>query len=334
MLVVPLADHDGDSLPVLRPQLLLYPLRVGGDEARCRVEDGLRRAVVLLQRNNLGLRVVGLEAQDVADVCVTPGVYGLVRVADDTQIAMGLRQLLRDRVLHDVGVLELVDHEVDVPVPVLLSDLREPIEQKIDLEQKVIEVGRRALGQELLVPLVDAEHHLVEVALARQSEPVHVQQLALGGRDRGKDGPRRKALGVDLHLLHAALYQGDLVRVVVDGVVAVQPDGLSFATKHRRAKGVERPGGEVSDVRAQQLRQPMPHLPGRPVGEGDRGDPVWRHAAYANQVGDAVGYDAGLPAARTGDNQQRPVNRLDGLALLGVQPCQNLVDHTVTSTRL
>ena len=318
----------------MSPQLLLHALRIGGDEARRRVENGLRRAVVLLQYDDLGLREVGLEAQDVADVRVTPGVDRLVRVAHDAQIAMSLRQLLGNRVLYDVGVLELVDHEVNVPVLVLLGDLRELVEKKVGLEQKVIEVGRRALGQELLVPLVDAEDDLVEVALARQPESGHVQQLALSRRDRGKDGSRCEALWVDVHLFHAALYQVDLVGVVVDGVAAVQPYGLSLATKHHRAEGVERPGGEVSNVWSQQLRQPVPHLPGRSVGEGDCGDAVRRNTAYANQIGDALGDDAGLTAARTCDDQQRPVHRLHGLSLLGVQLRQNLVGHAATSTRL
>ena len=60
------------------------------------------------------------------------------------------------------------------------------------------------------------------------------------------------------------------------------------------------------------------HFVGRLVGEGQRQDLAGRNAV-PQQVGDAVRDDAGLAAAGPGQDQQRPVDVLDGLALGGGQ---------------
>ncbi len=74
---------EGDGLPVaqvgLQRALALHALGVVGDHLRGRVEDLLRRAVVLQQLDAHGLGEVLLEVEDVADVGATPPVDGVVR---------------------------------------------------------------------------------------------------------------------------------------------------------------------------------------------------------------------------------------------------------------
>ena len=90
LLVVRLRHDDWDTALVLGEQLLLDPLDVGADQPVGGVQDRLAGPVVLLQRYELGLGEVGLEAQNVADVRVAPRVYGLVGVAHDAQIPVPL----------------------------------------------------------------------------------------------------------------------------------------------------------------------------------------------------------------------------------------------------
>ena len=72
LLVVGLRHGDGDALPVVGPEVLLLTLLVGSDDVLGRLQNGLRRAVVLLQVDHLGLGEVLFEAEDVADVGVPP----------------------------------------------------------------------------------------------------------------------------------------------------------------------------------------------------------------------------------------------------------------------
>ena len=155
------------------PQLFLDPALVGRDHAAGRVENSLCRAVVLLQHDDLGLGEVGLEALQVADVRAAPGVDRLVGVADDAQVAVKLADLPGDGVLGDVGVLELVDHEVHVTLLVAPCDLRHVAEQGVDLNQQVVEVQRRVGVEHLLVPLIAAVDDLVPVAALPGGERVH-----------------------------------------------------------------------------------------------------------------------------------------------------------------
>ena len=61
------------------------------------------------------------------------------------------------------------------------------------------------------------------------------------------------------------------------------------------------------------------HLARGLVGEGDGQHLVWPRAAERKNVGDTRGQHPRLAGPRTGQHQQRPVERLDRLALLRVQ---------------
>ena len=69
-----------------------------------------------------------------------------------------------------------------------------------------------------------------------------------------------------------------------------------------------------------QRRDPLAHLVGRLVGEGDGQDAHGVDAVLADQVGDAVGQDPGLARAGPGHDQQRTVGVDDGVELVGVEP--------------
>ena len=62
------------------------------------------------------------------------------------------------------------------------------------------------------------------------------------------------------------------------------------------------------------------HLPRRLVGEGDGEDLARSRAALAQDVGDARRQHPRLAGAGAGQHQQRPVEGLDRLSLLGIEP--------------
>jgi hypothetical protein len=66
----------------------------------------------------------------------------------------------------------------------------------------------------------------------------------------------------------------------------------------------------------------MAHFPGGLVGEGHREDFVSASATYRNEMRDPGGEDAGFAHACAGKNENGPVQRLDRLPLLFIQPVE------------
>src|SRR5579872_2363549 len=70
---------------------------------------------------------------------------------------------------------------------------------------------------------------------------------------------------------------------------------------------------------ADQLLNSLSHFSGSFVGEG-HGENRLRHGPYAlDQMSNAVSDDARLPAARTSQNEHRPVSGFDRLTLLRIE---------------
>ena len=185
-VVLVLADVADDLLAVaLRgPQPLLRPVGVAGDDRVGGAEDGLGGAVVLLELDGAGVRVVLLELHDVADVGAAEGVDGLVRVADDGQLGRAgafADDLAHQRVLGVVGVLVFVDQDVPEAAPVGLGERGEGPEHVDRLGDQVIEVHGVGLAQPLRVALEDLGDGLLEgvVVVGAGGVAVSVDQLVL-----------------------------------------------------------------------------------------------------------------------------------------------------------
>src|SRR3990170_2509716 len=227
LLVVRLVDDDGAAGAVLRPEVLLLALLVEGDDAVGGIQDRLGGAVVLIQDDHRGVREIVLEVEDVADVGGAPGIDRLVGVADDADVAVTARPLLRQDVLRDVRVLELIDVDVLVALGVLLQHLLALLEQLHRLVEDIVEVEGGVLLQDVLVAEEYARGHLLEVVGDEGGELARPLELALGAGDGGEDRPGGYALGVQRQVLHRPLDGGDLVGVVVDGEGAGDADLLA-----------------------------------------------------------------------------------------------------------
>ena len=85
LVVGDVADDPG-AVAGVGPQVLRLAALVVADHGVRGVEDGLGRAVVLLEQDRGGVREVLLEVEDVADVGAAEGVDRLVGVTDDHQL--------------------------------------------------------------------------------------------------------------------------------------------------------------------------------------------------------------------------------------------------------
>ena len=283
------------------------------------LQDGLGGPVVLLHRHEPGLRVVALEGQDVAEVGVAPGIDGLVGVADHGDVAMLLGQQPGYGVLDDVGVLELVDEQMQVASLVVLGGIGKVRQQLMGLHQQVVKIHGLGEAQPGLVAAIDPGDDLFIVRADAGGELLGVLHLALGAGDGGEDGPGRVSARVQVQVQEGLLHQGHLVFVVVDVEVAVQPKMHPVAAQDGGAPGVERAEGKLGGSRAQQLVEPLSHLLGRLVRERHGHDAPGVDAHFPDQIGDAVGDDPRLAGTGPGEDQQRPLDVLGGFPLLGIE---------------
>ena len=91
----------------------------------------------------------------------------------------------------------------------------------------------------------------------------------------------------------------------------------------RQAERVEGVDRDVPGLAGKQHVETLGHFPRRPPGEGDRQASGGRRVALGHQMGDPVGQRPRLAGARTGDDQQGPIDRGRGGPLVGIQRRQN-----------
>ena len=319
VLVLDLDHAHGLAVAELRPEVLLLALAVVRDDAVRGAEDVVRGAVVLLQRDRPRAGEVALELEHVADVGAPEGVDGLVGVADRAHVPVLLGEELQEPVLRVVRVLVLVDEDVAERLLPALARLGEALEDLDREVEHVVEVDRVRGVQPLLVALVHLRDGLVVERRDARAVLVRADELVLRVRDLRVDAARDEPLRVEALVLEDPLHEPHLVGLVVDREVRAQPDPLGLAAEHAAARGVEGEDPDPARGVAEEPLEPVAHLPRRAVRERDREDLVRLHARRGEQVGDAVGQDAGLARARAGDDEQRPLRVEDGLALGRVQ---------------
>ena len=172
------------------------------------LEDRVRRAVVLLERDRLRAGEVALELEDVADVGASEGVDRLVRIAHGENVHVLFGQQLQEPVLRVVRVLVLVDEEVAERLLPLLLRLGEALEHVDGEVEHVVEVDGVRGEHPPLVELVHVGDGLVVEARDAARVLVRADQLVLRVRDLRVDAARREALRVALELLEALLRRG------------------------------------------------------------------------------------------------------------------------------
>jgi quercetin dioxygenase-like cupin family protein len=244
-------------------------------------------------------------------------------VADDHDVAVAARELVDEVVLGAVGVLVLVDEQVAEALLVVLEDRVEELEDLDGLDDEVVEVEGVRPEQPVLVGLVDVGDLDLGPPAGALLVGLEVDQLVLGVADGGLDRARGEPLVVDAELLRDLGDQPLRVLRVVDGEAAAVAQAGELATQDPDARLVE--GGDphpVGQPVPHQPADPLGHLAGGLVGEGDREDLERVDVVITDQVGDPVGEHPGLARPRTGDDEHRSLDGLDRLALRGVEPLE------------
>ena len=327
--------------PPLRAQVLREPLARQADDGIGRGQDRLRRAVVLLQRDDRGRRLeVARKVQDVAHAGGAEAVDRLRVVAHHREARAIRLQPQQDRGLQRVGVLVLVDHDVVEQRAHLGRQLRDahqlaPVEQQIVVVEHVLGLLGLDVGCEqplqLVLPLrapgeLLAQHHIQRLG--------GVDGARVDGEARGLQGEALRLVG-QAELVAHEVHQVARVLAVMDRERGIEADGVRIHAQQPRAHGVEGARPQDGSARAasrlahrtgNDALDPALHLGRRPAREGEQ-----QHAAGVgavhDQVRDPVRQRVGLARAGPRDHQQRSGNVrtpaghavLDGAALLRIE---------------
>ncbi len=233
-----------------------------------------------------------------------------------------MRQQPQPQILRHVGVLILVDQDELEAALILPEHVGLLAEQPDAFEQQVAEIGGVENFQPLLKRLVEFQPLAVgEGGRFAGRHLLRRQAAVLPAVDQHRQHPPRPALLVDAFGLEKLLQQPDLIVGVENGEIGLEPDQLGMAAQDFHADRMEsaEPGHALDHV-AYDLADAVLHLARRLVGEGDGEDFAGPGAAGGENVGDAHREHAGLAGAGAGQHQNRAVERLDGLALLGIEP--------------
>ena len=319
VLVLGVVADDRIALAGLGPQVLGLAAEVVGDDGVGGVEHGLRRPVVLHQRDGGDVRERLLEVEDVRDVGAAELVDALVAVADDRDVAVLGAELDDELVLDPVGVLVLVDQDVGEALAVVGQHLGVAAEQLGGLQEDVVEVHRPGPQQAGLVLAVDLGQLLLGEASGPVVEVVDEDVVVLGRRDLGVDRAGRHLLGVEVEVAQHVAGEADGVGLVVDRERRRVPEGLAVAAQDAHTGRVERRHPHLLRHRPDERRDPRLHLVGGLVGEGDGHDLERAHALLADQPGDAAREHSGLARTGAGEHEQGAAGVDDRLLLRRVQ---------------
>lgn len=116
-----------------------------------------------------------------------------------------------------------------------------------------------------------------------------------------------------------ALYQRNLVGVVVDDEIRREADGLAIDTQPAGTHAVESAHVQAAGILAEKPGRAFTHLARSLVRKRDREDSPGRHSVFDDKVGDPVRYDTCLTAARSRKDEHRAIAVRYGEALGLVQ---------------
>ena len=153
-----LVDGNRFSILIVRERVFLDTKLVFRDDAVRRVDDILRRAVVLLQLEDFIVGIYLVELKYIANAGSSEGVYALCVVAHNTESAVDRGKLIYDGMLCEVCVLILIYKQELESRRVFLEDVRMFFEEDEGEEKNVVEIHGVGRPEALRIDFIDFSH--------------------------------------------------------------------------------------------------------------------------------------------------------------------------------
>ena len=232
------------------------------------LDDRRRTAVVHLQVDASQPGQQGGETEHTADVGEPPAVDALVVVAHEEDAVRGRRKQQGEPELRPVDVLDLVDEQLAAALAPA-GEERLVGRQHVDRPQhEVVEVEAAGRGDGPFV-VDEGSRRRAGIRVVRDLVGGHAQ-LQLQPRDRGVEPHPFRGVGIRAHPTEDRVAVGQRL------------DGHARVAQDLAPERMEGPDGDAAGRDAQRLQrgiQPLGHLLGGPLVEGDRADGVGRRAA-------------------------------------------------------
>ena len=293
-----------------------------GDHAVGRVQDRLRGAVVLFQAYHFGFGIIPLEIQDIGDVRPPEGVNRLVRIPHHANVPVMGSQQVGEHVLGVVGVLIFIHVDILEFPPVIIEGVGYLAKQPDRLHQEVVKIHRLIGPQLVLVGFVDPRGDLFPEALRLFPHLPGRKEPVFGLADPVKITARIVLLRIQVLFFENLFDDAHLVGHIQNGEIAGIADPLPVPPQDAHAHGVEGGDPDLLRLRPHEGGDPLLHLPGRFVGEGDRQDVPGVDPLLRKQISDPVGQHPRLSASRAGHDQHRPFRGLHRFSLGRIQSGQ------------
>ena len=278
------------SLFILRPEGLLLPTGVVGDDGICHIQDIGGGTVILFQTGDLRIRVLIFKIQDVIDVRSAELVNGLIIITHHAEIPVLCRQKLHQDKLGVIGILVLIHHDIAEALLINGQNIRMLHKEPYGLVDQIIKIQRVILLQTLLIFRVDIGHIPAPIAssfipriLLRREEFL----LRLG--NGGDHPPYGILLLVQPQMFQRLLDDGLLIIRIVNIEIVLSPQLLVKPPQYAYTHGVKGLDPDLLRSVRQHPVHTLPHFLRRLVGEGDGKDIARVHALSFYEVGDPVG---------------------------------------------
>ena len=286
---------DLDASGAVSPRLDPVERRIARPSDRVAGGDDVASAPVVVAELQDADAVPSREVPHVLDASAAKTIDRLREITDRVDVRWGERA--EDPCLELGGVLKLVDEHVLGIAPHVLDHAPVLFEQ---LEKRLfepVEIARVVAGQRVRI------HRAQRLAFSFPFRPGDQLLDALAVAD------------LDVEHVRDVGSKVELVGLVEDREVLVEPDTLGVTADDGRSPGMERPEVDLGRRRlAEASGQPLAHLASRLRGERHAHDRA-RPLAVLDEPCDALGQDAGL--ARTGGCEHEGIApvELDGGAL-------------------
>jgi len=290
--------------------------------------DDRRPAAIVAHQSHLrGAGESGGESTQERIIGSGEGIDRLRAVAHDAHTITLTEPQSQQSILDRTDILEFIDGEVPIGAAHLVGDIGPIIEDRDSEQQHVIEVDDTLLGFDVLITHEDPRDisgiECGVAAVSRRERDISIGKGVglLGPGDLADQFAHHRRIARHLRARGGLTHQwrdapGDLRDVPTD---RARPEVAQLS----QCRGMEGPGLHALHT---QGGQPVAHLAGSSVGEGDREGAPGRTSSVRG-IGDAVGDRRGLARPCPGPHHDRPLDRERDGTLLVVEGVEDRIGH-------
>ena len=304
------------------------------------IQDGFGGAVIFLELDDLCIRVIPGEFQDVFNRSPAERVNGLRFVAHGHNRrgvpAVGPGKQAHKSRLYKVCVLILVHQDIAVTVPDGFRSVLILQEHGLELEQKIIIVHELLVVLELLVGVSDflqirGVKHEVRARLFKQF--LNRNLLVARGTVQGKNGFAFWEASVlrNTEIRAALPHCGKRVRGVHHGEGTVLQPVRPVLAQHAIGKGMEGAAGKPRNIGRDEGGRALHHFAGSLTRESQKENLIGINAVF-QEPGQPVNNGSGLAGTGTRDNQSGTAAHAGRFVLGAVEECFEICHRASLST--